>query len=75
MRRPSVAQQLSDAERRRVAALTPSERVALALELGRRDLEIFARARGLSLAEARRVQERARQAGRRPCRCIEELIG
>jgi hypothetical protein len=58
-----------------VAALTPSERVALALELGRRDLELFARARGLSIAEARRVQERARQAGRRLCRCIEDLIG
>jgi hypothetical protein len=59
VRRPSTAQQLADAERQRVAALSPSERVVLTLEPGRRDLELFARARGLSLAEAPRPRARA----------------
>lgn len=73
----SVADRLRADERQALAALTPAERVTLALALGARDLESFRRSHEppLEAAEAARILERRRQAGRRPCRCIEELIG
>jgi len=51
--------------------------VALALRLGRRDLEAFRLAHKppLERDEARRRLERQRQQGRRRSRCVEELIG
>ena len=74
MRRPSVADQFAPAERARVAGLTPSERVALALELGERDLASYAHAHGIDRAAARRALERGRQAGRRRSACMEALL-
>lgn len=73
----SVAERLRDNDRRELRALTPAARVALALQLGRRDLDSFRLAHRPPLPEpdARRVLERRRQAGRRPSRCLEELIG
>lgn len=73
----SVADELRNEDRARLAAMSPAERVALALALGDRDLETFrlAHVPPLSRDEARRVLERRRQAGRRRSRCIEELIG
>ncbi len=73
----SVADDLREETRRAVQALTPSERLRLAFALGERDLEAFRLARHppLDRTEAARILERRRQAGRRPCRCIEELIG
>lgn len=73
----SVADDLRDEDRRALGALTSSERVRLALALGERDLEAFRLAHDppLDRTEAARLLERRRQAGRRPCRCIEELIG
>ncbi len=73
----SVADLLRAEDHAAVQALTPSERVALALALGSRDLETFrlAQVPPLAPAEAARVLERRRQAGRRPSRCLEELIG
>jgi hypothetical protein len=71
----SVLDDLRRESREADLRMTPAERVALAFRLGRRDLALFAAAEGLSLGEARRRLERARQAGRRRCRCIEELIG
>jgi hypothetical protein len=73
----SVADSLREEDRAELAALTPGERVALALALGDRDLETFrlAQCPRLSRDEAVRILERRRQATRRPCRCIEELIG
>ena len=58
-------------------ALAPAERVRLALALGARDLEAFRLAQDppLEPAEAARILERRRQAGRRPSRCLQELIG
>jgi hypothetical protein len=72
-----VADLLRAEDRAAVEALTPAERVALALALGRRDLETFRLAQQppLDPVEAARILERRRQAGRRPSRCIEELIG
>ena len=73
----SVADLLRAEDREAVLALTADERVRLALALGERDLETFRLAHDPPLArdEAIRRLERQRQSGRRPCRCIEELIG
>ena len=73
----SVADLLREEDRKAVLALTADERVRLALALGERDLETFRLAHDppLTREEAMRRFERQRQKGRRPCRCIEELIG
>jgi hypothetical protein len=73
----SVADELRDDTRTMLAALTPAERVALALALGARDLETFRRASDppREPADAARLIERRRQAGRRPSRCVADLIG
>jgi len=73
----SVADVLRAEERAAVAALDPSERVGLALRLGARDLEAFRLVHDppLDAAEADRRLRRRRQQGRRPSRCLQELIG
>ena len=73
----SVADLLRAEDREAVLALTADERVRLALALGDRDLEMFRLAHDppLTREEATKRLERRRQSGRRPCRCIEELIG
>jgi len=75
--RSDIADRLKEEERQALAAMTPAERVAHALALGARDLEAFrlAHVPPLSPADAARELERRRQRGRRPSRCIEELIG
>lgn len=62
----SVADDLRAEGRRRVLAMTPDQRRALALRLGDEDARLFGQARGLSDADARRVISRRRQHGRRP---------
>ena len=47
---------------------TPEQRFELALELGRRALADYASFHGVSIAEARRVFEAQRRAGRRRSR-------
>jgi len=73
----SVVDRLREHDRAAVLALTPGERVTLALALGARDLESFRRAHqpALESQEAARILERRRQASRRRSRAIEELIG
>jgi hypothetical protein len=73
----SVADALKLEDREALRALSPARRVALALALGARDLEMFRRAHEppLDPEPARRVLERRRQAGRRRSRAVEELIG
>ena len=73
----SVVDVLRAEDREAIRALTADERVRLALALGERDLEAFRLAHDppLTREEAMRRLERQRQSGRRPCRCIEELIG
>jgi hypothetical protein len=73
----SVVDALRAEDREAVLALGTDERVHLALALGERDLESFRLAHHPSLArdEAIRILERRRQSGRRPSRCLEELIG
>ncbi len=57
--------------------LSPAERVALALALGERDLELFRAAAcpPLVRSEAARALDRQRQVGRRRSRCHEAVIG
>jgi hypothetical protein len=57
-----------------VASLSPGERVQLGLELGRRDLELYAGNLGIPLPEARRSVERRVQARRRRSSCLEALL-
>ena len=71
----SVLDRLRQEDRAALLALTPTERVRLALALGERDLEAFRRARGLGPSEAARLLERQKQSGRRPSGCVVALIG
>ena len=73
----SVLDEVKAEERRSLAALTPAERVALALRLGARDLETFRLAHDppLTVEEARRRLRRQRQLGRLPSRCLQEPPG
>ena len=73
----SVLDALKEDERNAIAAMTPAERLALAFRLGARDLETFRLAHDppLDPETADRLLRRRRQAGRRPSRCLEELIG
>lgn len=73
----SVADLLRAEDHAAVLALPVSDRAALALALGARDLESFRLAQDppLDSAAAARILDQRRQAGRRPSRCIEELIG
>lgn len=68
---PSVADGVRQRQRQELARLTPAERVALALRLGRRDVETFAATQGLRIEEARKVLRRRGQRGRRPSRCMD----
>ena len=73
----SVADVLRAEDRAAIMRMSPSERVALALALGARDLESFRLAQqpALSPTDAARILDRRRQHGRRACRCIAERIG
>ena len=73
----SVADDLKLEDQAALQALSPADRVALALALGARDLEAFRLAQDppLDPEEAMAVLERRRQAGRRRSPTIEETIG
>jgi len=68
----SVARIHRAADARRLGALSPAERVELALRLGDEDVEIFRSARGLDREDALRLLRRTRQAGRRRCSFLDE---
>jgi len=74
MRRPSAADALRNDERKRVAALSASDRVELALRLGERNLKLYAQSQGVVLEAARREMDLRRQARRRKSACIEALL-
>jgi hypothetical protein len=73
----SVVDDIRDEDRRALLGLTAAARVRLALELGDRGLDTFRLAHDppLDRAAAARVLEQRRQASRRACRCLEEIIG
>jgi len=71
----SVADDLRDELREKMRQLSVQERLDLALHLGEESLELFRQANGLDRKTAIRLLQRRRQAGRRPSKCMSELIG
>ncbi|MBI2207382.1 MAG: hypothetical protein HYU41_26420 [Candidatus Rokubacteria bacterium] len=73
----SVADDLRREDRAALRKLSASDRVALALSLGERDVDAFAKAQQsrLSREEVVRSFERQRQVGRRPSACMQAIIG
>jgi hypothetical protein len=71
----SVADDLREELQEEVNLLPFEERIALALRLGERGLELFRQANGLDREAAFREIQRQRQAGRTPSKCMAELIG
>ena len=71
--RSRVAEELRRETMQEMLALSPAERMALALRLGLRGLRNFSHARDLSHDEALRLHRRQRRNGRRYSRCIEEI--
>ena len=67
----SVADDLRDATRRRLATMSAAERLRLALSLGDADVTCYAAANDIAPAEARRRLRAGRQIGRRPSVCSE----
>jgi len=65
----AVAERLRGELQERFARLTLQERLALVLDLGRRDVEVYCSARCVDRATAINVMRAARRAGRRPSRC------
>ncbi len=65
----SVADALRDEGRRRLAALTPDERIDLAFRLGDADLAALRQARGLTFDQARMRFATSRRHGRQPSCC------
>ena len=70
-----VAEEVRRETAEAMLALSPAERMDLALRLGEEAIQNFAEARGLSRSEAIRFFRRQSQQGRRYSRCIEELDG
>ena len=70
----SVADQLRRERLQRETRLTSSGRLTLVLRLGRQAIARYAAAHGVSQRESKLALQRNRQAGRRPCACIDELL-
>lgn len=71
----SVADDLREELQDEGLLLSFEERMALALRLGERGLEMFRQASGLDRETAIRELQRQRQAGRIPSKCMSDLIG
>jgi hypothetical protein len=71
----SVADDLRQQDREEARNLSVDERLRRACELGEISLEAFRQAQGVDRSTALRLLQRRRQAGRRPSRCMTELIG
>jgi mevalonate pyrophosphate decarboxylase len=69
----SIAGRLRREELERLLALSPSERIEIALGLGDSDAALFAAARAIPVEEARRLLRLQRQDGRRLSRCAREI--
>ena len=70
-----VAEELRRATDEVVRAMSPDERMALALRLGERALRTLAASRGVSRDDALRLIEKQKQNGRRHSGCMEESDG
>ena len=57
------------------ARLSPLERLELCFQLWEEGLEAFRQENGLDRETAIRILQRNKQAGRRPSKCMSDLIG
>lgn len=71
----SVADELRREQLEKVQTLSADERLLLAFDLGETALEMYMGAQGLDREEAIRRLKRQRQAGRRPSKCMIDLLG
>ena len=71
----SVADDLREKDREEFAKLPIEERLRRVLEMGEIGLEAFRQAQGVDRRTAIRLLQRRRQAGRRPSKCMSDLIG
>lgn len=72
MARSRLAEQLRQEDVAAVAAMTPSDRVELAFELGRRGVEMYMSVHHVDRDTAARELKRASRAGRRYSRCMDD---
>jgi len=70
----SVADEARRRHEERIRAMTPSQRVELALTLGLEELETFRHAHDLSRAEALRILRARHQQGRTPCSFLRGIL-
>jgi hypothetical protein len=71
----SVADELRERDREALRKLTVEERMELAFKLGEEDLALFCQHQGVDRRTGMRLLQRRRQAGRRPSKCMSDLIG
>jgi hypothetical protein len=71
----SVADEFRARDREALLKLSFEERLEIAFALGEEDLARFCQAQGVDRETGIRLLQRRRQAGRRPSKCMEELIG
>lgn len=71
----SVADELRKRDREAILKLTVEERMELAFKLGEEDLALFCQHQGVDPRTGTRLLQRRRQAGRRPSKCMSDLIG
>ncbi len=70
MRTSKLMADLRRERQQRELAMTPSERVALAKQLGEQALQTYMSAHGLDRESALRAIRKTRQFGRRPSACM-----
>ena len=68
----SVADDLRQEQRERIARMTPAERFALSERLGEEGLAELMSANGLTRTDALKAIRRSRRIGRKPSRCFDE---
>ena len=71
----SVADDLRKRDREEFLKLSFEERLKLVFDLGDADLALFCQAQGVDRETGIRLLQRRRQAGRRPSKCMSDLIG
>ncbi len=69
-----VAEQLKALDREALRAMSPTERIRLAFELGERDVVLYQQRTGLSREDAIRAIKRQRAHGRQRSACMEALL-
>ena len=67
-----IAEEVRQKRQRLIDAMTPAERLATALTLGRRAIDDYIRNFNVSREQALRDLRRAGQAGRRYSRCLDD---